>query len=166
MLLDQQHLVSVMAGKAIRAEDIEPIHRPGRSVVAQTFQRRPEHGGAGVAVIDVAVIGLRADPILSQTGLQGRDLAVDRSLGAGIGDPGIKGDTQGLHGLSPELANRIRGHCDRLGNIAIRRAATLKDRYEPFVDFSHDALTQPGGLEAHPDRLIRPALFAPCHRCL
>jgi hypothetical protein len=40
------------------------------------------------------------------------------------------------------------------------------DRYNLFVSFGHDALTQPGRFELDPDRAFRSILRAPPHRRL
>ena len=45
-------------------------------------------------------------------------------------------------------------------------AAAPMDRYNLFVSFDHDALTQPGRFELDPDRAFRSILHAPPHRRL
>jgi hypothetical protein len=68
--------------------------------------------------------------------------------------------------LTPVLADRIRVPGGWVNGIVNRPETALGDRQHLLIDVDHDALTQPGDLEAHPDRTIRPTGFAPYHRRL
>jgi hypothetical protein len=92
-LVDQQHLVGVVAGQAVGAMDIKTVERSRRDRIAQALQRGSDQGSARISVIDEATLRFQADTILGEAGFQGRDLAGDRPFGGvGIRNPSVDGN--------------------------------------------------------------------------
>ena len=79
-LVEQQHLVGILAGQAIGRQDGHDVEEPGLGVVAQPIERRPVEAGAAEAAVAVGVLIGEVVPLLAHPGRQDRDLAVDRLL--------------------------------------------------------------------------------------
>ena len=97
-LLEQQNLMRIAAGEAIRGMDVEEIDGRQRDEVAQTLQGGADQAGAAVAVVDEPQIVPDAMAVLRGARGQLRQLAVDGvMLSLLVGrDPGVEGDLQGL----------------------------------------------------------------------
>jgi hypothetical protein len=52
-LLDQQHLIGIFAGQAIRRVHIEPVHTARCNHIAQTLQRRAHQGGPAIPFVEI-----------------------------------------------------------------------------------------------------------------
>jgi hypothetical protein len=90
-LVDQQHLVGIVAGQAVGAMDIKTVEHCRR--IAQALQRGSDQGSARISVIDEATLRFQADTILDQASFQGRDLAGDCPFGGvGIRNPSVDGN--------------------------------------------------------------------------
>ena len=79
-LVNQQHLIGVLARKAIRRVDIEPIHAPGGDQIPQALQGGPDQGRATIALVDELTFRRKSQSILSHTGMEGGNLT-----GNGVG---------------------------------------------------------------------------------
>jgi hypothetical protein len=98
-LVDQQHLVSIVAGQAVGAMDIKTVEHCRCGRIAQALQRGSDQGSAGIPVVNEATLRFQANTILGEASFQGRDLAGNRPFGGvGIRNPSVDGNTWGLHG--------------------------------------------------------------------
>src|SRR3954470_4237341 len=53
-LFEEQHLISILARKPIRIEDVEAIDGPGGGLISQTFEARADEDAAADTVVEVA----------------------------------------------------------------------------------------------------------------
>jgi hypothetical protein len=79
-LLDQQRLVGVLAGEAVRGVDEHHVHRHLGHQVPQLLQRRPYQDGAGMAVVAEHPLLGNIKPQLLGVGAQRRGSRADRLL--------------------------------------------------------------------------------------
>src|SRR3982750_1682149 len=77
-LLQQQYLMRVAAGEAIRGVDVDDIKRRQGREVTQTLQGRSDQTGAAVAVVDEQHVVADLIAILPHSGFELGELAVDR----------------------------------------------------------------------------------------
>lgn len=147
MLVDQQHLVSIVAGQAVGAMDIKTVEHCRR--IAQALQRGSDQGYTRHRRSDTPVPGEHHP---GRGGLPGPRPGWRSSLrGRWDQKPERRWQRVRAAGLTPVLADRIRAPDSRIDGIVDRPGTALGDRQHLLVDVDHDALTQPGDLEAHPD---------------
>jgi hypothetical protein len=90
-LVDQQHLMDVVAGQPVRRGHQDHVQVGQRGVVAQPVQARPAKAGAAVAVVTVDMLGIQDPATLTHRATQPLKLLLD-GLGLGLaagGDPRI-----------------------------------------------------------------------------
>src|SRR5215210_1310676 len=76
-LLEQQHLMRIAAGEAIRGVDVDDIDRRQGHEVTQTLQGRSDQTGAAVPVVDEQHVLADLIAVLHRAGFQLGELAVD-----------------------------------------------------------------------------------------
>ncbi len=76
-LVDQQHLIGVLARQAIGRVDIEALDRPQGNRIAQPLQRRPHQCGPTVAVVDEGAFSWHGASVRRAALLQRARLAGD-----------------------------------------------------------------------------------------
>ena len=76
-LLDQEHLVGVAPGQAIRGMDVDAVDGAGRHGVAQPLQGGTQQGGAAVALVEEGVLRLEPRAVGRDPLSQAGDLAGD-----------------------------------------------------------------------------------------
>src|SRR5215212_10024394 len=114
-LVDQQHLISVAPRQSVRGVDVQAIKVAGRYGIAQTLERGPHQGGSAVALVGKATLGRQGENVLSEAGLQCRDLAVDGAAGRLLlgRDAGVDGDAHGYHAHSLLVRSAVSGVVSR-----------------------------------------------------
>jgi plasmid stability protein len=85
-LLDQEHLVHVVAGQPVRRGDQDTVQPGARGGVAQTVEPGPLESGAAVAVVAEDALGRQRPALLLGMGTQPVELLVSRlRLGLALG---------------------------------------------------------------------------------
>src|SRR5215208_1501704 len=77
-LLQEEHLIRVLAGQAVGTQDRQHGEHALAGGVAQAVQARAVEAGAAVAFVGEAMLGKEVIALLLHPGLEGGELAVDR----------------------------------------------------------------------------------------
>src|SRR5262249_40876703 len=77
-LLEEEHLMSVLAGQPVGTKDRQHGEPALAGGVAQAVQARAVEAGAAVAFVGEAMLGKEVIALLLHPGLEGSELAVDR----------------------------------------------------------------------------------------
>src|SRR5690349_1115012 len=80
-LVDQEDLVGVAARQPVGRVDVDTIERSGGGRVAQPFEGRADERGPAEALVEEAMLGRDAQPLLREARLQGGELAGDGLVG-------------------------------------------------------------------------------------
>ena len=113
-LLEDQDLVGILAGEAIRVLDVESVEGAGGGLVAEPLQARPQEDGPADAVVDEPQLRVAVQAVVADAAVERLELAGDRAL-LGLplgGDPGVERHAEGVvvwswsrsRGRGPELA--------------------------------------------------------------
>jgi hypothetical protein len=77
-LLEEQHLIRILARKPIGIEDVEAIDRPGSGLIPESFEARPDEEAAADAVVEEAQLGVAFQGVVGDPLLDGFELTGDR----------------------------------------------------------------------------------------
>src|SRR4051812_20667991 len=80
-LVDQEDLVGVAARQPVGRVDVDAIERARGGRVAQALEGRADERGPAVALVEEAMLGRDAQPLLREARLQGGELAGDGLVG-------------------------------------------------------------------------------------
>lgn len=132
-LLQQQHLMGVVARQAIGTMDVELIDPPSSHYIAEPFQRGTHQGGAAGAIVDKLQFWSELEPTPGDAGVQIGHLALNRS---GLllhirGDAGIQRCLDGVHGafLSARRFLAVAGGASGEAKRTLRRTTGTRCEY-------------------------------------
>ena len=133
-LVEQQHLVGVLARQAVGAVHVQPVDASLGDPIAQPLERGPHQRRAAEAVVEVNVLGQQHVAVGRHALLERRDLAVDRGLLRLLLGRNARVNRDRLHRLPPCRRRTVRrSHLPTTGRSApaaiVRSTAGLTTWY-------------------------------------